>query len=689
MSQKSHGGYYWGGSRKIMFSSQSNRKNGRMKKFERERNERERKTRFEINNKKEHLNKIDQEVIKNTTENNVKAYMNHPEVKRYKESKRNRDKCVMFEDEKEAGERLENNGHTYESRINNDATYKKHHCGHCKGHCKGGSKGEKGNKGEAGEKGDTGDKGDKGDPGMCNIKLKGDKGTAIPNDEGELCVVGSRVIQTCGEENKLRIMDNAYLSEFVVDPNPDNYATYDNLDEAIKAAAALGSEFPVSIFLRPGNYVLEENTLSNNAKINIIGVSMGGRPCAFISGSSTSWGNKYWYSVQFNNLETEVNPLDTYTLNNPSPNVNELDQFWNCYFYNNYKVTVVNENIKIIDCLYDEPELKRTNGIIELQDGAGFIEVQRCEFNFNRKSGSPAQALIYINAGTDVRISIIQDCEFNGIVSASSQNPVTFNMITIANNQLVKFVGGNVRINPNKNTDTPVNIFGPANRDEGDLDNFPGYSIDVNLFVEGGVYGGPSENTNENYFLMYNLYSNDVSIDAISIRNIELDGARLIKYDIERPTINANKKPINNIVIHACEVIEQASQLFSILIGGNIRFNLYISSCRFQSEDSNPVFEWIQALDGSVDNNIFLSLTSVEMFNSFLGNDSFPRWLETAVECSPFMVHDPTDPNQPLIQTNGFAYFRSDTSIYNYKPGTNVSNGTKPDVFEYANANIV
>ncbi len=532
----------------------------------------------------------------------------------------------------------------------------------------------------------TGPTGPTGPSGSCEITFKTDDGDATPNDDCEIEIIGSDVMSTSGEDNKVTIRDNAYITEYVVDPNTDNDATYRTLDAALKAASVDPSEFPINVYLRPGDYVLEADSVSNEKAINIIGASMGGRPCAFISGSSRSYGLKFWQSVQFNNLDGNDNPLDTYTLNNPTPKPGFVDRFQNCYFVNNYKVTISNENVRFNECRFSNLELNRTNGIIELQPGSGFIVCRDTFFEFFRKSSSPSQSLIYMAAGTDITESTIQGCKFEGIVEASSANTIIFSLITIADNQLVKFIDCNVRINPNRQTSTPINMFGPANADPNANPPTPGYSIDVNLFVANSIFGGPSENANEKVFLISNLWTNQDSIDAITIRGCELDGVRMINHDISRST---NDNTVQNVVIQSCAVIERSSQLFSILIGGNIRYNLYISNCFLQSEDNKPVFEWIQDGDDSERNKIFLSLTSVLFFNSYISNPAFPVWLTTNVKCEPYNVHDPTDPNQPYIMTDGFAIFRSDARIYNYKSGVNTGVSTKPELFEYADVSIV
>jgi hypothetical protein len=164
----------------------------------------------------------------------------------------------------------------------------------------------------------------------------------------------------------------------------------------------------------------------------------------------------------------------------------------------------------------------------------------------------------------------------------------------------------------------------------------------------------------------------------------------MINYDTFLP-INGSRQKINNINIVSCIAIEQASQLFTITLGGGVLFNLYISSCRFQSEDSDSVFEWLQSNNTNAQptNNIFLSLTSVEFFNSYITQQAFAPWLTTSVECSTYDVHDPTDPNQPLISTDGFAIFKKAVSLYNYKAGIKQGAGTHPELFEYADITIL
>lgn len=579
------------------------------------------------------------------------------------------------------------NNHHHVSNIHTDTVYRDSgscgSCGNCH-KCKGktGPTGPTGPTGEQGEKGDTGYTGPTGPSGNCDIVFCGNTGSASPDHDCKFTIIGSDVITTeaDSDNNRLIIRDNAYITKYVVDPDTDNDANYRSLDEALKAAYNDDSPFAINIILRPGNYVLESDSLSDAKLVNIIGASFGGRPAALISGSSTSWGNKYWYSVQFYNLETDEDPTDTYTLNNPSPVNGEMDRFRNCYFYNNYKLVISNEIMRFFDCFFFDPELKRQNGTIEVQQGLGQMQAFRCRFDFFRPSSSSSQALIYLNAGTEFTQTIIQDCRFNGDIESNSRNPVVFNIMAVENNQLVKFITNNVRINANINAPSPINIFGAV---DGQL------SDDVNLFVLSSIFQGPND-VDENLFLIANLWSPNNPVDSITVRGCELDRVRFVKHDVAPPVNPITPQQIQYMIIQSCLCNERSSQLFSILIGGNCRYNLYISNCTFISIDNKPVFDWRYAFDASTMNEIYMSLTNTHMENLYISDPAFPRWIETNVPCTPYQYHDQSDVNQPLINNaSGFLILYSGLTMYNYKPGTNTGAGAKPEMVQYATPTIV
>ncbi len=532
---------------------------------------------------------------------------------------------------------------------------------------------------KCGKKGPTGPTGPTGSSSSCELVINGNTGRATPNDNCRLNIVGDDVIETIAQGNTLTIIDNSYITKYVVDSDPNNNAAYNTLDDALNAAYIDPSPHPITIILRPGVYQLLEDSLSNTKPINIIGSSFGGKPSSRVYGSSTSWGNKYWYSIQFENLETDENPTDTYILNNPSPITGEMDRFRNCMLFNNYKMVVENELMKFYDCIIEEPELKRVNGIIEVRSGLGNVQFFDCEATYYRPSSSSAQCLIYLNAGTEFTQTIIDSFFVRGDVEANSLNPIEFSVIAINNNQVVICTSSNFQINPNINSPNPVYIFGSVNNTR---------VTDVNLFITDTIFQGPEED-NLNIFVISDLWSQSNEIDSITIRGCEMDRMRLMRYD-SVPNINPlAPQPTLNIILQSCICLERSNELFSIRVGGNSRINLTVSDCKFVSKDSKPVFEWVYALDGSDQNNIFLSLTSVNFMNTYVSDPAFPRWLKTDVVCGTFQVHDPTNVNQPLINTNGFAIFYSDATIYNYKPATATGAGTTPELFQYAAINVV
>nr|QBK90188.1 MAG: uncharacterized protein LCPAC102_01010 [Pithovirus LCPAC102] len=529
------------------------------------------------------------------------------------------------------------------------------------------------NKGHTGPTGPTGPKND------CDeLTFVCNTGSTNPTDNSIINILGNGVIQTeCGV-NTINIIDNSYITTYVVDSNINNNATYKTLDSALRAAYDDTSPFPITIILRPGVYELLNDSLSNNKAINIIGASFGGTPSAIISGSSISWGNKSWYSVQFENPIIDEIPLDTYILKNPSPVNGEMDKFRNCNIFNNYKLVVENEIMKFYDCIFYNPEIKRENGIVEVRSGLGNIQFYDCQFTFFRPSSSSSQALVFLNAGTEFTQTLFMGCVIIGDIEANSINPIEFSVIAINNNQTIKFMSGNFRINANINSPSPIYIFGSV---EDRLVN------NINLFISDTIFQGPND-VDENLYVISNLWAGRDQIDSITIRGCELDRVRFMKYDEVPPIAPNSPQLVQNIVIQSCVCMERSAELFSFIIGGNSRVNLYISNSEFISDDNKPVFKWMYALDGSVNNNIFLSLTSVNLHNTYISDPAFPRWLETNVVCGIYQVHDPSDPNQPLINTNGFAIFHSDATIYNYKAATE-SSGTKPQLFEYATINVI
>ena len=534
-------------------------------------------------------------------------------------------------------------------------------------------------KGPTGPTGPTGHTGPTGPSSTCELIINGNTGTATPNDSCTLNIVGDDVIKTITELNTLSIIDCSYITKYVVDSDPNNNAAFNSLDDAFTEAYNDTSPYPITIILRPGIYQLLDKTLSNTRPINIVGSSFGGKPSSRIYGSSTSWGNKYWYSVQFENLETNENPSDTYTLKNPSPINGEMDRFRNCMWFNNYKMVVENEIMKFYDCIIEEPDLKRENGIIEVRTGLGNVQFFDCEATFYRPSSSSAQSLIYLDAGTEFTETILDSFFIRGDVEANSLNTIEFSVVAINNNQVVKCTSSNFKINPNINSPNPIYMFGSINNTR---------VTDVNLFITDTIFEGPEED-NLNIFVISDLWSQSNEIDSITIRGCEMDRMRLMRYD-SVPEINPlNPQPTLNISIQSCLCLERSNELFSIRVGGNSRINLSVSNCKFISRDSRPVFEWVYAMDGSDKNNIFLSLTSVNFMNTYVSDPAFPRWLTTDVVCGTFQVHDPTDINQPLINTNGFAIFYSDATIYNYKPATATGAGTTPELFKYATINVI
>jgi hypothetical protein len=231
-------------------------------------------------------------------------------------------------------------------------------------------------------------------------------------------------------------------------------------------------------------------------------------------------------------------------------------------------------------------------------------------------------------------------------------------MITIQNNQVIKFQTCNVRLDTNKVGFT--NIFGSVNNE---------LVKDINLFVANCIFQGPDE-SDTNIFVISNLWSRNNFIDAITIRGCELDRVRFMKYDKPPPPpVNIVDRLVQNIIIQACTCLESSNELFLFYIGGNAKYNIIISDCYYISNDSESVFTLLRAPEivQSTNNEFLLSLTSVHFRNIYnQNNDPFIPWFKSA---------------NILFTMGKFNIKYSDATIENYDSLT--SDGMNPSLKQY------
>ncbi|HLX53399.1 MAG TPA: hypothetical protein VKR58_05645, partial [Aquella sp.] len=322
------------------------------------------------------------------------------------------------------------------------------------------------------------------------------------------------------------------------------FNTFTDVINAIPDNSASGECATATVYILPGTYMLQPSDLSNHKQINFIGTSYGGIPAICVTGSSTSYGNKNWYSVRFVGPQVPaLNPsAGIYTMENVQPNIFIEDDFDNCTIESNFQFIINNQFLTFEHCyFYNAPLLRQ--GIITVNNTA-YYDCTDCEFYFENGTGSTVNYLIGMFAGVDANNfnSIFDDCQITGNSSSMPMSIFAFNANSA---QLLTFNSSYINV-ANFNSQF-IYYFGPANP------LAPGFA-NVQLMVSNSQFVGAGNQGTLNCVLG-NLYSNNnaalSNLQPIILSGLTINNMTLLDYTNPPVGLNFAKLIISDILLNA------------------------------------------------------------------------------------------------------------------------------------------
>jgi hypothetical protein len=351
------------------------------------------------------------------------------------------------------------------------------------------------------------------------------------------------------------------LSPFIVGVG----GTYPTLEAAVAALPSQSGQCGApTIFILPGTYTITNPSfLDNDLMINFVGTAFEDIPSACIQGSITSGGYKNWNSVTFVG-QVGAN-AGTYTLDATSFTQGVFDTFTNCWFVDNYNLVVPNDGMIFTRCTFEYPDLDRgtadTNtSIIRVGNGQAYIEMRNCEVNVTRSSNSAILSFIFFsNTQLESYPCLMQENIFN--MDLNGNGVVSFTMIQVTNNAIIRFEDGYTLVNGNN---IGIYIFGTNAT----------FASEIQLYVTDSIF--ESETPNVMIYLLGRLYSSfNTSISStfpIQINGVTLSEIGLLVHD---NALNGTSGYYDAISVNNSVIISTSSSYPSVSLVLGINEILY------------------------------------------------------------------------------------------------------------------
>jgi hypothetical protein len=359
-------------------------------------------------------------------------------------------------------------------------------------------------------------------------------------------------------------------------------------------------EGPVTIFVAPGEYKL--CNMLNKRVINI--VSLGPGPGTVrISGTTLSYGNKFWTGITF------VGDTSTYTLNSPGTHEPCVDAFCKCEFTEDFKLTTSHDILRFRGCFFNYNQLTRCE-VMSLNGGTGIFDICNCKFFVCRFGGIDVDTFMWLNSSTSITITNIYRCDWTVIIDGTED----FYLIQNCNSQLIVITTNTFNISraiPDRTV-----VMGCRGKDP---DNpVPNYNARAQFF-SCKIYGEGGDNI----IMLADLWSCDLARQRIELVDCELVMAQLANYYIEPRTGTAGTWLLDRVTFFDTS----PAIMWNITLTNSTCIQILVWACQFNNQSANPFFKIAEVAGGSNNkgqmevNNVYFRSSSSPVAPAWLDED--------------------------------------------------------------------